>query len=177
MKWWVPISALESGAFGALSLRQRSLLLQSALEVLICSVTVLELKKNGTVQWQGHGVPVDRIAVFAVIQQRHTKVVLRQVGPFVTPNLTRTPWWKINSITSATSPAGLKHGTEIPDRHFNWFSSVLHLKSGPVPWSVPVRGSLHVTKLDLVCSTGIVDPHWEFHLEELVGFSPLHLKS
>lgn len=52
-----------------------------------------------------------------------------------------------------------------------------HLKSGPVPWRVPVGGSLHVTKLDLIGSIGTVDPHWEFHLEELVGFSPLHLKS
>lgn len=55
-------------------------------------------------------------------------------------------------------------------------SSVLHLKSGPVPRSVPVCGSLHVTKLDLICGIGTVHPHWEFHLEELVRFSPLHLK-
>lgn len=49
------------------------------------------LLKNGPVQGQGHSVLVDRIAIFAVIQQRHAKVVLRQIGPFVTPNLTRTP--------------------------------------------------------------------------------------
>lgn len=120
MKWWVPISALAFGAFGALSLRQKYLLLQSLLEVLIfngCELQFWFTVEIGTVQWQGHGVLVDRIAVFAVIQQRHTKVVLRQVGPFVTPNLTRTPWWKINSITSATSPTN--HRTESPDRSFN----------------------------------------------------------
>lgn len=56
-------------------------------------------------------------------------------------------------------------------------SAMLHLISGPIPRSVPVCGSLHMTKLDLICSIGTVDLHWEFHLEELVRFSPLHLKS
>lgn len=55
-------------------------------------------------------------------------------------------------------------------------STLTYLKSGPVPWSVPVCGSLQMAKLDLICGVGVVHLHWEFHLEKFVRLCPLHLK-
>lgn len=58
-----------------------------------------------TSQGQGHRVLVDWIAIFAIIQQRDPEVVLRQIGPFVTPDLRRTSWWKPAKATQSISTA------------------------------------------------------------------------
>lgn len=55
--------------------------------------------------------------------------------------------------------------------------TLLHLVSGPVPWGVPVRGSLQVAKLDLICRVEAVHSHRKLHLEELVRLRPGHLRS
>lgn len=109
------MSALASGAFGALSLRQRCLLLLSVLEVLIFSGSELQftVEDNRTIQRQGHGVLVDGIAVFAVIQQRHPKVVLRQVGPLVTPHLMMDNKHSYLCYVTDTYTCVLKHRTEV----------------------------------------------------------------
>lgn len=70
----------------------------------ICFTVIYE---GGTSQGQCHGVLVDWIAIFAVIQQCNSKVVLWQISPFVTPNLRRTPWktQRFNSIAFVMTPS------------------------------------------------------------------------
>lgn len=78
------MSAAASGAFGALSLKKSRFWLEMSLNLIQVGP---EVKKAS--QGQSHGVLVDGVTVFAVVQKGDSKVVLREVGPFVTPNLAR----------------------------------------------------------------------------------------
>lgn len=49
----------------------------------------------GNSQRQCHDVLEDRIAIFAIVQQGDSEVVLRQICPFMTPNLSATSMWEI----------------------------------------------------------------------------------
>ena len=84
------MSAFAFGALGALSLREKSFVRcrdRRHSVKLNHTVRLVAHEQRETSQGQSHGVLVDRIAVFAVIQQCDPKAVLGQIGPFVTPNL------------------------------------------------------------------------------------------
>lgn len=148
--------------------------------LLVCRCIVRQLRQIvwkivwGNSQRQRHDVLVAWVAIFAIVQQGDSEVVLGQICPFMTPNLSTTTTWEIFQ-------RGVRGGgreTVCAVQTNGWRKcTLLHLVSGPVPWGVPVRGSLQVAKLDLICRVEAVHSHRKLHLQELVRLRPGHLRS
>lgn len=151
------MSAVESGAFGALILKKNQLRSKAGHPSTAFDTADLRSKGNltRTESWCSCGWS-NRICC-------HLKGKLQSCAQRGQPICDPKPRKEIKNVKS------------LKTIHISGMNYI-YLKPGPVPGSVPVCWSLQMPKLDLIGTIGATDSNRKFHLKKLVRLRPFHLK-
>lgn len=126
-----------------------------------CTCIVMDLTEHRICtysQREPHDVTKRWVAILAVIQQRHTKAMLRKIPPLVATHL-------------------IQQGPTISELLILWHCTLLwqYLKLSLIPGGIKVCRAWEVAKLNLILGLVRVNIEGKLHFQKLMALLPIYL--